>query len=219
MNKERFIIWQWSPSFPRKKTQAYQCITVICLIAATQNLGPLRVHSSGSSTSKNVLLREKQEHITWSVINISWLNWNDCHEHCWGLRISTPPNLYYLLPVSFISAVNFFIIWNIWVQFLLQIVSSIFYGKTELMSNHYKQFRTRIEWVHISKPIKNIFVPSPIDELLWNSLTKVCSLLEWCFVISIEVSSDHSQLRCTGFCWKSLAWERLTLTLLKSVHY
>ena len=23
--------------------------------------------------------------------------------------------------------------------------------------------------------------------------------LEWCFVISIEVSSDHSQLRCTGF--------------------
>ena len=31
------------------------------------------------------------------------------------------------------------------------------------------------------------------------SQVKVCSLLEWCFVISIEVSSDHSQLRCTGF--------------------
>ena len=30
-------------------------------------------------------------------------------------------------------------------------------------------------------------------------LPKVCSLQEWCFIISIEVSSDHSQLRCTGF--------------------
>ena len=30
-------------------------------------------------------------------------------------------------------------------------------------------------------------------------LTEVCSLLEWCFIISIGVSSDHSQLRCTGF--------------------
>ena len=29
--------------------------------------------------------------------------------------------------------------------------------------------------------------------------TEVCSLLEWCFIISIGVSSDHSQLRCTGF--------------------
>ena len=27
----------------------------------------------------------------------------------------------------------------------------------------------------------------------------VCSLLEWCFIISIGVSSDHSQLKCTGF--------------------
>ena len=30
-------------------------------------------------------------------------------------------------------------------------------------------------------------------------ITKVCSLLEWSFIISIAVSSDHSQLRCTGF--------------------
>ena len=29
--------------------------------------------------------------------------------------------------------------------------------------------------------------------------TKVCSLLEWSFIISIGVSSDHSQLRCMGF--------------------
>ena len=28
---------------------------------------------------------------------------------------------------------------------------------------------------------------------------KVCSLLEWCFIISIGVSSDHSHLRCTCF--------------------
>ena len=28
---------------------------------------------------------------------------------------------------------------------------------------------------------------------------KVCSLLEWSFIISIAVSSDHSQLRCRGF--------------------
>ena len=30
------------------------------------------------------------------------------------------------------------------------------------------------------------------------SKTKVCFLLEWCFIISVGVSSDHSQLRCTG---------------------
>ena len=29
--------------------------------------------------------------------------------------------------------------------------------------------------------------------------TKVCSLLEWSSIISIAVSSDHSQLRCTDF--------------------
>ena len=29
--------------------------------------------------------------------------------------------------------------------------------------------------------------------------TKVCSLSEWCFIFSIGVPSDHSQLRCTGF--------------------
>ena len=29
--------------------------------------------------------------------------------------------------------------------------------------------------------------------------TEVCSLLEWCFIILIGVSSDHSQLRCTDF--------------------
>ena len=28
---------------------------------------------------------------------------------------------------------------------------------------------------------------------------KVCSLLEWSFIISIAVSNDHSQLRYTGF--------------------
>ena len=28
---------------------------------------------------------------------------------------------------------------------------------------------------------------------------KVCSLLEWCFITSIEVSSDHSQLRWMPF--------------------
>ena len=30
-------------------------------------------------------------------------------------------------------------------------------------------------------------------------LPKVCSLAEWCFMISKRVSGDHSQLRCTGF--------------------
>ena len=29
--------------------------------------------------------------------------------------------------------------------------------------------------------------------------SKVCSLSEWCFIISIGVSSDHSHLRCMGF--------------------
>ena len=29
--------------------------------------------------------------------------------------------------------------------------------------------------------------------------TKVCSLLEWCFIISMEVSNDHSHLKCRGF--------------------
>ena len=29
--------------------------------------------------------------------------------------------------------------------------------------------------------------------------SKVCSLLEWLFIISIWVSSDRSQLRCMGF--------------------
>ena len=29
--------------------------------------------------------------------------------------------------------------------------------------------------------------------------SKVSSLLEWCLIISIEVSGDHSQLRCRGF--------------------
>ena len=29
--------------------------------------------------------------------------------------------------------------------------------------------------------------------------TKVCSLLEWCFINSVGVSGDHSQLRYTGF--------------------
>ena len=32
-----------------------------------------------------------------------------------------------------------------------------------------------------------------------DAFFKVCSLLEWCFIISIGVSSDHSQLRCRGF--------------------
>ena len=32
----------------------------------------------------------------------------------------------------------------------------------------------------------------------WYNFYKVCSLLEWCFIISKGVSSDHSQLRCTG---------------------
>ena len=30
-------------------------------------------------------------------------------------------------------------------------------------------------------------------------VSEVCSLLEWCFIISVGVSSDHSHLRCTGF--------------------
>ena len=29
--------------------------------------------------------------------------------------------------------------------------------------------------------------------------SKIRSLLEWCFIISIEVSIDYSQLSCTGF--------------------
>ena len=31
------------------------------------------------------------------------------------------------------------------------------------------------------------------------AILKVCSLLAGCFIISIGVSGDHSQLRCTGF--------------------
>ena len=37
------------------------------------------------------------------------------------------------------------------------------------------------------------------DDLLPQTLPKVCSLLEWCFIVSIEVPSDHFQLRCKGF--------------------
>ena len=33
----------------------------------------------------------------------------------------------------------------------------------------------------------------------WDCFPKVCSLLEWCFIISTGVSGDHSQLMCTGF--------------------
>ena len=41
--------------------------------------------------------------------------------------------------------------------------------------------------------------------IFWIDLNRIdlgCwryTLIEWCFVISIEVSSDHSQLRCMGF--------------------
>ena len=34
---------------------------------------------------------------------------------------------------------------------------------------------------------------------LIHDLSKICSLSEWSFIISIAVSSDHSQLRFTGF--------------------
>ena len=34
---------------------------------------------------------------------------------------------------------------------------------------------------------------------------KVGSLLEWCFIISIDVSSDHFQLQVHGFFWKPFA--------------
>ena len=44
-----------------------------------------------------------------------------------------------------------------------------------------------------------LFFRSLHHENSGNALTKVCSLLEWCFIISIGVSSDHSQLRCTSF--------------------
>ena len=32
-----------------------------------------------------------------------------------------------------------------------------------------------------------------------RDLSKVCSLSEWSFIISVAVSSDHFQLRCTDF--------------------
>ena len=32
----------------------------------------------------------------------------------------------------------------------------------------------------------------------WSGL-ELTDRLEWCFIISVGVSSDHSQLRCTGF--------------------
>ena len=35
--------------------------------------------------------------------------------------------------------------------------------------------------------------------VLFKSIFKVCFLLEWCFIISVEVCSDHFQLKCTGF--------------------
>ena len=43
------------------------------------------------------------------------------------------------------------------------------------------------------------FVSSSVDFDIQAFCSKVCSLLKWCFIISIEVSGDHSQLRYTGF--------------------
>ena len=41
--------------------------------------------------------------------------------------------------------------------------------------------------------------PQPLFlDAIW-ALGKVCSLSECCFIISIEVSGGHSQLRCKGF--------------------
>ena len=45
--------------------------------------------------------------------------------------------------------------------------------------------------------VANMFFLS-FSGMSWSS-HKVCSLLEWCFNISVGVSSDSSQLRCTGF--------------------
>ena len=35
--------------------------------------------------------------------------------------------------------------------------------------------------------------------VLFKSIFKVCFLLEWCFIISVEVCSGHFQLKRTGF--------------------
>ena len=52
-----------------------------------------------------------------------------------------------------------------------------------------------------SKVLSGNHAPFITKELSKGIMTrsKVCSLLEWSFIISIAVSSDHSQLRCTGF--------------------
>ena len=40
---------------------------------------------------------------------------------------------------------------------------------------------------------------SIVKNELRDMVSKVCSLLEWCFIISVGVSSETSHLRCTGF--------------------
>ena len=42
-------------------------------------------------------------------------------------------------------------------------------------------------------------VPHFLPKVTHFNLFKVCSLSEWCFIISIAVPGDHSHLRCTGF--------------------
>ena len=37
------------------------------------------------------------------------------------------------------------------------------------------------------------------DPKIKQNDNKVSSLLEWCFIMSVEVSSDYLQLRCMGF--------------------
>ena len=51
--------------------------------------------------------------------------------------------------------------------------------------------------MYINKPSVTKIEATDRVNLLYS--TKVCSLSEWCFIVSTGVSSDHSQLRCTGF--------------------
>ena len=49
----------------------------------------------------------------------------------------------------------------------------------------------------VDKAISYYLITKHVSNLCSNS--KVCSLLEWCFIISKGASSDQSQLRRTDF--------------------
>ena len=67
-----------------------------------------------------------------------------------------------------------------------------------------------ISWLSVTNTIRQehaIDVSGSVETIkskINSTVYQVCSLLEWCFIISIGVSGDHSQLRCTGFAGSSV---------------